>query len=214
MISNEKLLLLNAWKSRMFDGLSISEIMQIAKKQSKPWVFNALKLLVKQGLLASERKGNLDIYNLNHGNPYLWHILQYLEAQESLSFPCLNIISEAIKAIPEKNYCLLVFGSYAEGKQKKGSDLDVCFLVENEIQGKKIKPYFDEVKLNYPLHIDEHYITFDDFVKMLLRPEENLAKQILIKRRLFLNADIYYRLVKEAHGHGFKGSVVSGKGKE
>lgn len=214
MISNETLLLLNAWKSRLFAGLSISEIMTIAKKNTKPWVFNALKLLVKKGILISERKGNLDIYSLNHGNPCLWHMLQCLEAQESPEFPLLDIITEAIQAIPEKNYCLLVFGSYAEGKQKKDSDLDVCFLVENELQGKKIRPYFNEIKLNYPLHIDEHYITFEDFVKMLLRSEENLAKQILIKHKLFLNADIYYQLVKEAHGHGFKGDIISGAGKE
>ena len=64
------------------------------------------------------------------------------------------------------------------------------------------------------MHIDEHYITFEDFVNMLLRSEENLAKQILIKRKLFLNADIYYRLVREAHVHGFKGNIVSGAGKE
>ncbi|MBU2638718.1 MAG: nucleotidyltransferase domain-containing protein [Nanoarchaeota archaeon] len=214
MISNEKLNLLNAWKSSPFQGLSISEIMQIAKKNTKPWVFNALKELVKNGLLASERKGNLDIYSLNWGNPLLFHMLQYLEAQENLGFPCTNVISEAIKAIPEKNYCLLVFGSYAEGKQKKDSDMDICFLVENAIQEKKIKPYFNEIKLNYPVHIDEHYITFEDFVKMLLRPEENLAKQILIRHKLFLNADIYYQLVKEAHEHGFKGEIISGAGKK
>lgn len=214
MISNEKLLLLNAWKSSLFAGLSISEIMQISQKETKPWVFNALKELVKNNLLIAVRKGNMDIYSLNTDNPLLFQVLQYLEAQETFLFPRMDIISEAIREIPEKNYCLLVFGSYAEGKQKKDSDLDVCFLVENEAQEKKIKPYFNDVKLNYPFHIDEHYITFNDFVKMLLRPEENLAKQILIKRKLFLNADIYYLLVKEAHEHGFKGNIIPGKGKE
>ncbi|MDI6738316.1 MAG: nucleotidyltransferase domain-containing protein [Nanoarchaeota archaeon] len=214
MISNEKTGLLSIWKDRLFEGLSISEIMAIAKKNSKPWVFNALKLLVKKELLLSERKGNLDIYRLNIDNPCLWQMMQYLEAQESLGFPLMHIITEAIKAIPERNYCLLVFGSYAEGRQKKDSDLDICFLVENDIQEKKIKPYFNDVKLNTTAHIDEHYITFEDFVKMLLRHEENLAKQILIKHKLFLNADIYYRLVREAHEHGFKGIALSGEGKK
>jgi hypothetical protein len=69
---------------------------------------------------------------------------------------------------------------------------------------KKIKPYFNEVKLNYPVSIDEHYITFNDFIKMLLREEENLGKQIFRKQKLFYNADIYYQLIKWAHKNGFR----------
>lgn len=214
MITNEKLKLLSAWKGSLFESYTISEIMRVTNKSTKPWVFSALKLLVKNKLLISQRKGNMGIYSLNHDNPYTWQMMQYLEAQESLEFPLLNLISEAIQAIPIKNCCLLVFGSYAEGTQKKGSDLDICFLVENDIHEKKIKPYFNEIKLNYPVYIDEHYITFGDFVKMLLRPEENLAKQILIRHKLFLNADIYYHLVRDAHDHGFKGTIIPGAGKK
>lgn len=214
MITNERLRLLNAWRNNLFEIYSISEIMRFSKKITKPWVFSALRMLVKNNILVSQRKGNMDLYSLNLYNPYTLQMMHYLEIQESLEFPLLSLISEAIKAIPIKNYCLIVFGSYAAGTQKKGSDLDVCFLVENEIQEKKIKPYFNDVKLNHPVHIDEHYVTFPDFVKMLLRPEENLAKQILIKHKLFLNADIYYSLVKEAHEHGFKGGIVYGEGKK
>ena len=47
-------------------------------------------------------------------------------------------------------------------------------------------------------------VTFEDFVKMLLREEENLAKQIFIKHKLFYNSEIYYQLLKEAHKHGFR----------
>ncbi len=205
MISNETLKLLGAWKGSLFESYSISEIMQASKKSTKPWVFSALKQLVKNNLLSLQMKGNMGIYSLNMKNPYTWQMMQYLDAQESLEFPFLSIMSEVIEAMPVRNCCLLVFGSYADGTQKKGSDLDVCFLVENSLQEKRIKPYFNEVKLNCPVRIDEHYITFGDFVKMLLRPEENLAKEILIKHKLFFNADIYYRLVKEAYEHGFKG---------
>ena len=97
-----------------------------------------------------------------------------------------------------------MFGSYAASKQTKNSDLDICILVDNKEAEKKIKPYVNEIKLNYPIKIDEHYITFEDFVKMFLREEENLAKQIFIKRRLFYNSEIYYQLLKEAHKNGFR----------
>jgi predicted nucleotidyltransferase len=204
MMQNKKLELLESWKGRIFQELSTSEIMKISGKKTKPWVFNSLKELEKNKLLVSERKGNLDLYGLNLENPFLIQALQYLESQRNLDFPRLDIIMEIINKVPVKGYCLLVFGSYAKGKQTKRSDVDMCFLIESQQAEKRIKPYLDEVKLNHRTGIDEHYITFEDFVKMLLRPEENLGKQIYRNHMLFYNGDVYYQLLKEAHKHGFR----------
>ena len=204
MIPNQKILMLEAWEKDVFDELSISEIMKISKKKSKPWVFNTLKLLTKEGLLTSKRKGNLDIYSMNMDNPFLFQALQYIESQNNLDFSRMGIISETINKVPIKNYCLMIFGSYANGKQRKNSDLDMCFLVENEQARKNIKPYFNDVKLNHSISVDDHYITFGDFIKMLLREEENIGKQIFRNRIIFYNADIYYQLIKEAHKNGFR----------
>ncbi|MEK6826922.1 MAG: nucleotidyltransferase domain-containing protein [Nanoarchaeota archaeon] len=204
MISNEKIMLLESWENNLFGEFSISEIMKISKKKTKPWVFNSLRHLVKSGLLISKRKGNVDIYNLNLSNPFLIQMLQYLEMQKNLNFPQLEIVIKIINNISTSNYCLLVFGSYAENKQAKDSDLDICLLVENKETEKKIRPYFNEIKLNYSINIDEHYIFFKDFVKMLLRDEENLGKQIFRKHKLFFNADIYYKLIREAYKNGFR----------
>ena len=76
--------------------------------------------------------------------------------------------------------------------------------MEEKIIEKKIKPYVNELKLNFSLSIDEHYIAFDEFIKMVLHKEENLGKQIMRKHILFYNPDIYYQLLKEAHKHGFR----------
>ena len=204
MISPKQLQLLEVWRSNLFTELSIAEIMKISGKKTKPWVFNTLKQLVQQRLLISTRKGNLDLYGLNLNNPLLLQALQYLEVQKNLLFPLLSIVEEALSAIPIRTYCLLIFGSYAERKQKNDSDLDLCFLVENKIVEKKIKPYVNDLKLHFPTKIDEYYISFGDFEKMLLRKEENLAKQIVRKHILFYNPDLYYQLVKEAYRHGFR----------
>ena len=204
MISNEKIRLLEVWRKNPFRELSISEIIKDTKKKTKTWVFNALKLLVNNNILNSTRKSNLDIYTLNLENPLSFQLSQYLEAQNNLNFPQLRVISDIIEKIPIKNYSIVVFGSYADNKQTKNSDLDIVILIENKEVEKKIKPYVNDIKLNYPIKIDEHYTTFEDFVKMLLHEEENLAKQIFIKRRLFYNSEIYYQLLKEAHKNGFR----------
>jgi predicted nucleotidyltransferase len=204
MIQNRRIELLEAWKDRLFQELSISEIMKITGKNTKPWVFNSLKELEKSRLLVSERKGNLDLYGLNLENPFLIHALQYLESQRHLDFPRLDMIMEIIGKVPVKGYCLLVFGSYAQNRQTSKSDLDMCFLIESQQMQKRIIPYLEEVKLNHKTGIDEHYVTFEDFMKMLLRNEENLGKQIFRNHMLFFNPDIYYRLIRKAHKHGFR----------
>ncbi len=200
----EKIKLLEAWKNNIFDSLSISEIMELKKKKTKTWVFNALSELERYNLLKKKKKGNLNIYRLNLDNPFLIQTLLYLESENNLNFPKLDIIVETIKSIPIKDYCLLVFGSYASDKQKESSDFDICFLVDNNQKKKKIKPYFNEVKLSHSTNIDEHYITFNEFIKMLLMDEENLGKQIFRNRILFFNGDIYYQLIKGAHKNGFR----------
>lgn len=200
----QKLKLLTVWSKNIFAELSIAEIMKLANKSSKPWVFNALKLLTKNNLIVQEKKGNINLQKLNLNNPLLIQTLQFLEAQNSYNFTHLNIIGNTISKIPLHTYCLLVFGSYAEGNQTKDSDLDICFLIETKNIEKKIKPYFNDIKLASQVNIDEHYITFNDFIKMLLRDEENLGKQIIRNYKVFFNADIYYKLVKEAYKNGFR----------
>lgn len=204
MIQNEKIKLLNAWKKNLFEELSISEIMKKTGKSSKPWVFNSIKVLLKNRLLLSKRKGNTGLYSLNISNPLLFQNLQYLESQELLGFVKLDIIIRIVNEVPIKTYCLLVFGSYAEDKQTKDSDLDICFLVEKKREEKQIKPYINDIKLETTVKIDEHYIIFSDFIKMLLREEENLGKQIYRKHRIFFNPDIYYQLVRGAYKNGFR----------
>lgn len=196
--------LLESWSKDLFAELSISEIMKISGKKTKPWVFNSLKMLEKKNLLIGKKKGNINLYSLNLENPLLFQTLQFLECQKSYNFSRIGVITEAVNKIPIKAYCLLVFGSYSAGKQKSSSDLDICFLVESKEIEKKIKPYFNDVKINHAVQIDEHYITFEEFVEMLLRDEESLGKQIFRNHKLFFNPDIYYKLVMEAHKNGFR----------
>ncbi len=204
MFSTKQLQLLEAWKTNLASELSLAEIMKISHKKTKPWVFNTVKQLTQQKLLISKRKSNLDLYSLNLRNPFLLQTIHYLKIQPNLSFPLHTVIEQIISTTPIHTYCLLVFGSYAQGKQQKNSDLDLCFLVEDTTVEKKLKPYINELKLNFSVSIDEHYITFDDFIKMLLHPEENLGKQITRKQIIFYNPDIYYQLLKEAYQHGFR----------
>lgn len=205
MISKNEFGILDVFKNSLFEELSIADIMKRGKKRSKPWVFNTLKKFQKQDFLIMKRKANINLYNANLNNPLLISSFAYMESQSLLNFQHLDFVSRIIESVPIKNYCLLVFGSYVENSQKAHSDLDLCFLVENKETEKIIKPFFNDLKLISKAKIDEHYITFEDFVNMLLRNEENLGKQIFKKHKIFFNGMIFYELAKEAHKKGFNG---------
>jgi len=204
MISLEQIKLIRIWKKELFQEFSISQIMNFSGKKTKTWTFNTLKMLVKKKVLNCVHKGNLDLYSLNLNNILSFQLLEQIELQENLDFLHQELISKIVSKVPPKNYSLLVFGSYAENKQSKNSDLDLCFLVESKPQEDKIKPYLNEVSLEFPLKIDAHFILFSDFVEMLLREEENLGKQIFRKHKIFYNSDIYYQCIKEAYKRGFR----------
>jgi len=204
MRTDEKIRVLEAWRKNPFSNLSRMEIMKSLNKKTKTWIFNTLKHLVKNKILNSNRKSNLDIYSLNLSNPISLKILDFLEIKESINFERLDLISDIINKIPVKAYCLIVFGSYAENKQKKDSDIDISILINNKEDEKKIKPYISDIKLNHKIKIDEHYVLFNEFIEMLTRSEENLGKQIFRKHKIFYNSDIYYNLIKEAYKNGFR----------
>jgi len=204
MLTIEKIKLLNIWKDNIFEEFSISEVMSLSKKETKTWVFNTLKIFAKHNLINCRRKGNINLYILNISNPLVLHLLQFLEVQENLDFKEIKLISDIIENIPIKNCSILIFGSYANKKQSPNSDLDICFLVENRLIEKKLKSHINEIKLNYKIKIDDNYIIFKDFIRMLINKEENLGKQIFRKHKLFYNPDIYYELIKEAYKHGFR----------
>lgn len=202
-MQDEKFKLLLLWRGYIFRRYTLSEVVRYSNRKTKTWVFNAMKLLAANKLLLIGKTGNVNVYRFNLANPFVLQALQYLEAKEHADFSQIELIGEVISSVPVHNYCLLVFGSYVKKPTKK-SDLDLCFLVEDEAAAKKIKPYVRDVSLKYPVDIDDHYVTFDDFIRMLIRKEENLGKQIYRKHILFFNPDIYYALVKEAYQRGFR----------
>lgn len=190
MVPLEQVRLLEAWRNELFEELSIAEVMDISKKRTKPWVFNSLKALAKNELITTRRKANINLYRLNLDNPFLIQTLQYLEAQSNSDLPYLSVISGLIINIPIGGYCLLAF--------EDGRELKICFLVDDKEMERGIRKCADKVSFKVC------YILFDDFVGMLLKDGENIAKRIFSDHKLFFNADIFYGLVKEAHKNGFR----------
>jgi len=91
---------------------------------------------------------------------------------------------------------VVIFGSFAEGKQKRGSDVDVAVFTEHDPG--PIERRLRSLQDGQFRTIDCHVITREDFQEMLANGERNLGKEIRAKHRVLVNAAAFYELLLSA----------------
>jgi len=160
--------------------LSASEISKDVKIGRRT-VSRIMNRLVEVGFMdyVLQGKNKLFYFDLNKNNSF--SLLNYSEINKSINFGLKNkeiylIISKLVSV----SDAVIVFGSYAKGKNKKGSDLDVVLLGNvnlNEL--KKIK----DLSL---VEINEHIVSFSEF-KKILKSKNPLSLEISNSHVLFGN---------------------------
>ncbi len=184
---------------------TFAEIKEISKNKSHHYVFEALKKAVQLQILQEKRMGNTNIYSLDQRNK---QNIQYLVFAESIvkelkqGIPYKNIlrISEKIK---NPFYILLISGSYAEGKQKTGSDLDITIIIPNSESKRQYEIALREGEFMIP-EVHGYVFTQEEFYQMLINDEFNYGKELVKKHIIFCGAEQYYKIVFEAIKNGFK----------
>lgn len=205
--------IINVFRKNLLKELTFNEILAISKKKSRNWVFNLLQEFVNIGIITKRKVNNSYLYKANLNSSLLlkyfgtWNFNDsYKFVHFKLGVENYNIILELMGKIKKITpfFIFLIFGSYAEGKAKKNSDIDTAFIVESKNVRKKILPYIEQIAKRSIPSLDYHIFTKDEFKEMLLRKEENLGKEIYKKSILLWGDDQYYELIREAEENGFK----------
>lgn len=101
----------------------------IAKKLNlnQKTVANILNKLEKEDILKFTREGKNKYYFLNSFNPAIKEIIKIIEIDKKISFLKKHKKMHGLfKKLEERSEgILIIFGSYAENRENKGSDLDV-----------------------------------------------------------------------------------------
>jgi uncharacterized protein len=132
-----------------------------------------LEDLESKGILESKLRGKIKTYKLQF-NETTKRYLILIEQYKILSYlKNNNFIKEIIEKIsPHINGIGLIFGSYAKGIEKKGSDLDIFIAGEyNKDEIKKIsKTYGLDISIKcYPIKTFEKNINQDFLLKEILK---------------------------------------------
>ena len=113
-------------------------------------------------------------------------------------------MQKIIDNISTSDYVLLITGSYANGKQKKTSDIDVVIIIDDGFDPKRIYANLSQIcELNIPpIHL--YVFRNREFIEMLRNKEFNYGKEISKNNLILVSGQIYLNLIKEAIEHGFR----------
>ena len=204
-LSNKELLFLIPFIKEPWKEFTLTEIKLITRNKSHHYVFEALKKFTNLGIITEKKKGNTNIYAISPENQNLHYLIaaEYIQKEKRVDFLCKNIKQITIK-IKSPFYTLIIGGSYAEGKQKPISDLDIAIIIPDSESKKLYQIALKEGELMIP-EVHCYVFTREEFYQMLINEEFNYGKELARKHLIYYGAEQYYKILFEAMKNGFKG---------
>ena len=194
MLTKKQIQLLSILKP--FREYTRKQIKEISKESSNNLLQIALKNLKENSIIKEKKVGKSSLFSLELNN--LTKTYLALANQESLTKQTkqtTNILTDEIEKYTSF-YSIVIFGSYAENKQRKDSDSDIAIIIKDKTQKTNMKLAINSTTQKSLQKLDIHPITKNEFKEMLDQQEENLAKQILENHRVINNPNIFYSLIK------------------
>jgi len=186
------------WKSFTF-----KDIKRLSGSRSESYVYNILKQFVKENVLIQAEAGNVLLYKPNSSSKAIIYLAL---ASEHESWNKKNIPYADLEVLMSKlhtrSFTFLITGSYASGKQRKDSDIDIIIICNDTKKAYAELRHISE--MNIPkIHL--YVFTEDEFMQMLLDKKPNFGKEAVKNNIILSGGEAYYRIVMEAVAHGFNG---------
>jgi len=145
-----------------------------------------LKELEKEGILKSKKKGSIKFYSLN---------LKYSQIKETIAMAELDKKTQFYQKhrkiahiFKDDERIVGLFGSYAKGTQKTGSDFDIFII------GKKKPKDYDRKGEEFDLEISIKYFTEKGF-KELLNKKNSLINEIIKNHIIFFSTEKFINMI-------------------
>ena len=189
VLDTEKLNILKLFIEHQEETFSIR---QIALKRGINYksAYNAVEQLNEEGVINLLKHGNITLCSFNRiFNDSVFKV-EYHRLMELLKDKNFKVMYTRFCAI-NKQFILLLFGSYAKNKQTKHSDIDLLLICDD------LEYIKNQIKL-LPLPIHLTSISYADFRTMLLSKEFTVVSEAIKKNIILFGIEDYYRLVNNA----------------
>ncbi len=168
--------------------------------KSYPLVYNNLADLQKRGIIVKQNIPPAQIITLHEKAPL--DIL--IEAERGRTADFLHtyqwlqlLVQDVVASTRSVFFCLVIFGSYAKGKQTKQSDLDILAIVPNK---EDIAPMEEIIAKTYTkIKKQILVVTEDDFLKMIRHNQQfNVGNEAVKHHIIGIGFEQFYYLLRKA----------------
>ncbi len=204
MLTPKQIKIFEAFLRKPYKELTYREIKDYSKEKSNSIIQKAITAFLAEDLVKKRNVGNIILYALNLDNSIVFSYFDIIITGKlsNLVKGSLKIIREELSTIEFAS--IVIFGSYAEWKQKEKSDLDIAIFVNSAGDKRDCELSMKSAELKSILQIDPHIITKDEMLQMLKDKHENLGKQIAYKHLAIQNSGVFYAILREGINNGFK----------
>ena len=204
MLTPKQIRVFEAFMRKPYKGLTYRDIKEYSKEKSNSGVQKAVARFLSDDLIIKTEVGNNYVYfaNLKNTVVFSYFGIMVKEIMPSSVIISLRIVKEELSSIGFKS--IVIFGSYADGKHREKSDLDIAVFVNSQEDKRTCSLALKTAGLKSLLQIDAHVFTRDEMLLMLKDRHENLGKQIACKHIAVCNPEIFYSILQEGIENGFK----------
>ncbi len=156
--------------------------------------FHDIKKLEEEKLVVIRKLGNTNLCHFSHYFNEKIVQIEMTKREELLQNKNIRVLYDRINEIKNPFFIGLIFGSYAQKKQTKQSDIDFCLITDDQTIRNQIE------KLIRTLPLDIHLLIFSvaEFVSMLKTTDHTVAKEIIANKIILKGTESFYELITHA----------------
>ncbi|MEK6792430.1 MAG: nucleotidyltransferase domain-containing protein [Nanoarchaeota archaeon] len=144
------------------------------------------------GVITKGKLGNTNPISINLApNIEIYNVEKKRTEEFILKNPKLKVVKSYIEEVNYPFFIVLVFGSYVNGTNTTGSDIDVCVIVDNEDKSKELR---QKLRL-LPLKLEIHEFTIKEFISMIEKRQNNVGQEIVKNNIILYGVENYYNLI-------------------
>ena len=148
--------------------------------------------LQSEGVITKGKLGNTNPISINLApNIEIYNVEKKRTEEFILKNPKLKVVKSYIEEVNYPFFIVLVFGSYVNGTNTTGSDIDVCVIVDNEDKSKELR---QKLRL-LPLKLEIHEFTIKEFISMIEKRQNNVGQEIVKNNIILYGVENYYNLI-------------------
>lgn len=153
----------------------------------------------KEGVIAVNKKGmmNLCRINLSADIPLYTYIEGLRRNLLQKRHAKIKVILHELEQISTYYFTALIFGSYAAGKERKNSDLDLLFIVPEQVDTEKFDAEIKSRLGQLSYRLDINVISEKGFLILKKEKKLNIAQEVVPNHILLRGAEAYYQLIAQ-----------------